>query len=169
MIGSGGDRSSRQDRASSCLVFAAAIYAGLVVLFLAAALALPIFGGSREAVVTALALTGFVPAVLAKELVRNFSLAHLRLRNALAIDVAAFVLQLAGLAYLAAASEVTLLSGLAVIGAVALGIAVTALYLTRAEFSWSGVAVRRLLAGIWESGKWFATSRLVTRHCGSRP
>src|SRR5688572_2743447 len=161
MIGTGGDRSSREDRASCCVVLAAAIYAGLVVLFLAAALLLPVFGGSQGAVVTALALSGFVPAVLAKELVRNFSLAHLRLRNALSIDVATCVLQLAWLGYLAAASELTLLSGLAVIGAVSLGIGVTALYVTRAEFSWGSVAVRGLLAEIWDSGKWFAASRLA--------
>ena len=161
MISIGGDRSSREDRASSCLVLAAAVYAGLALFFLAAALILPVLGGSQEAVSTALALTGFVPAVLAKELLRNFSLAHLRLRNALRIDVAACVLQLSGLVYLAAESKVTLLSGLAVIGAISLGIAVTALYLTRAEFSWGGLPACGLLAEIWESGKWFAASRMA--------
>ena len=124
-------------------------------------------GGSQEAVVTALALTGFIPAVLAKELVRNFSLAHVRLRNALKIDIATCLLQLAGLAYLAAASEVTILSGLAMIGAVSSGIAVTVLYVTRSEFSWGGVAMRDLIDEIWASGKWFAASRLRT-HPGLR-
>ena len=161
VFASSGTDGLRQDRASCCLVLAGASWAAMMVLFLAAAVTLPVLGGSEAAVLTALALIGFVPAVLAKELVRNFALAHLRLRNALSLDVAACLLQLAGLAYLAAFSEVTLLAGLAVIGAVSFAVSAAALYVTRAEFSWSGVPIRGLLAQSWSSGKWFTASRLA--------
>ena len=112
MIGSEHDGASREERASCCLVLSATMSAALVVLFLAAALAFAALGCSAAAVATTLALVGFVPAVLAKELIRNFGLAHLRLRNALMIDSAACSLQLAALAYLAASSKMALVAAL---------------------------------------------------------
>ena len=161
MIGSEHDGTSREERASCGLMLSAMMSATLVVLFLAAASAFAAVGGSAAAVATTLALVGFVPAVLAKELLRNFGLAHLNLRRALMIDSAACTLQLAALAYLAASGKITLVAALTAIGAMSLLISAISLYATRGEFSSTRVPMRHLLAQSWATGKWFTVSRIA--------
>lgn len=151
----------RAERATASLVFAGLTNAGLIVLLLAAALALPLLGGSHTALTTTLSLAWIVPAILAKELMRNFALSHLEMRRAVIIDIATSVLQITALACLVSMSQLTLLSGLAVMGGASLVIGGSSLFAMRSEFRWSGVPVQQIITENWLTGKWFAASRLA--------
>jgi O-antigen/teichoic acid export membrane protein len=108
------------------------------------------------------ALAVAVPFILLREFVRRFEFAHLRSGRALAVDLAAAALQIAGLSYLATTNRLTAASAIACTGA-ALAIAGIAwLLAARGEFAFDPSRVLGDLARHVRLGQWVLAGSLVT-------
>ncbi len=147
------------ERAFCSLIQTALLAAvGICVLALAA-LALSVHDATSETAKTAWVLAALLPLVMAKEMVRDFAFAHLRLARALTLDVTAASIQFALLGWLAFTGRMSVLAALASVGISCGAVAIAWLYLTRADFALRTGSFRMLFRQSWDLGKWLALSK----------
>src|SRR5205823_3780398 len=92
------------------------------------------------------------------EFARRFAFAHLRMGQAVLVDLAVGVLQLAGLAWLASTKMLSAITGNLTIGVACALTASVWLFLARRSFVVRWTGVRETLQPSWSLGKWlFAT------------
>jgi O-antigen/teichoic acid export membrane protein len=107
------------------------------------------------------ALAGVMPFTLLREFGRRFAFAHLRMAEALLLDVAAAAVQLAGLATLAWAGTLWATGAFAAIaGACSLTSAVW-LYLARDHFVIRWRQAWQMIGPSWSVGKWLFASQVT--------
>ncbi len=111
------------------------------------------------AVTRALALV--TPFTLLREFGRRFAFAHLRMGEALALDGAVAAVQLAGLAWLAAAGVLSAASAYLVVGTASGLAGAVWLYLARRHFTVRWRLAREALGQSWSLGKWLFASQLT--------
>jgi O-antigen/teichoic acid export membrane protein len=105
------------------------------------------------------ALAIAVPFVLMRELVREFSFAHLRMTRALALDIAAASIQLGALCFLTFTGRLSAVTAVLTLGLVSGIPAMVSLYLHRADFSWRTSNLRGLMINSLRLGRWLLLSR----------
>lgn len=132
----------------------------------AAALALSAFGAHRGSVEITWALAGTVPFVLMREFARRFAFAHLKMFQALMVDVAVAALSVASLGWLGWTGRLSAVTAFGAVG-ISCGIgAIGWLYLARAEFAFRLGHVRATLKQSWVLGKWLFSSQLAVQAQG---
>ena len=125
-----------------------------LVLLAGAATILSRHGGGTGLSQAAWALACVTPFFLLREFGRRFSFAHLRMGVALLLDVAAALLQMAGLVALVVTDRLTAVTAYAVIG-VASGVPfVVWLYLTRGAFALRWRQTGSAMLQSWKLGRW---------------
>jgi O-antigen/teichoic acid export membrane protein len=106
-------------------------------------------------------LAAAMPFALVREFGRRFAFAHLRMGEALALDLAVAAVQLAGLAGLAWTGALMASTAYAAVGAACALPAGVWLYLARGQFAVRWDQVRPTLRLNWSLGKWLFASQLT--------
>ncbi len=111
-------------------------------------------GAGPELAAVAWVLAGVMPFVLLREFGRRFAFAHLRMAQALALDLAVAIMQLAGLAWLAWDGALSATTAYVPIGAACALTGGVWLHLARKNFAVRPVRVWQTLRQSWSLGKW---------------
>jgi O-antigen/teichoic acid export membrane protein len=139
--------------------------AGVVVLG-ATALLLSISGAQPELPVFILVLAAAIPFVLLREFGRRFAFAHLKMGQALCLDLAVAGLAVCALAWLGGTGELSAQTAFgALAGACAFG-SLGWLYLTRHEFAFRLGHVWATLRQSWGLGRWLLSNHLAVQMQG---
>jgi O-antigen/teichoic acid export membrane protein len=152
---------TQAEYAGSALMHQGMLSALALVLLVAAALALPWGGAVPGLVAVVWALAGVMPFALLREFGRRFAFAHLRMREALALDVAVAVVQLTGLCWLASMAALSAITACAAIGAACALAGGAWLYLARRNFAIRTEQVGGTLRQSWSLGKWLFASQVT--------
>src|SRR5207302_7290252 len=129
----------------------------------ATALIVSAFHAHRELVATTWALAGTIPFVLTREFARRFAFAHLKMSQALIVDVAVAALNIVLLGWLGWTGQLSAVTAFAAIG-VSCGIATIGwLYQARSELAFGLRQVRPTLQQSWALGKWFLSGQLAVQ------
>ncbi len=152
---------ARSEYAGSVLAHQGLLSALTLAVQAAMAAVLSVAGAVPSLVVVAWALVAMLPFALLREFGRRFAFAHLRMAEALALDVAVAVVQLAGLAWLASTGRLSAGTALAVIG-VACGLTGAVwLYRARGNFVIRRKEAWSTLRPSWALGKWLFASQIT--------
>lgn len=106
-------------------------------------------------------LAAVVPFALLREFGRRFAFAHLRMGEAVVLDVVAAALQLAGLAALAAAEALSASTAYLAVGAACAVTSAVWLYLSRRCFVIRRAQVLPTLRQSWTLGRWLFASQVT--------
>jgi O-antigen/teichoic acid export membrane protein len=101
------------------------------------------------------------PFVLLREFERQFAFAHLHLRQALALDVAAVAVQIAALSWLAWSGRMTAVAACFAVGAASGLAAVIWLHVSRKQFAIHSVDVRPTARKNWSLGQGLFATQLI--------
>ena len=135
-------------------------------LLCAAGLAFDALLAERELAQISWVLAAAAPFVLLREFARRFAFAHLRLSNALLLDVAVAAVNVAALTWLGWTGRLSAISAFA---ALALSCAIGGigwLYLARNEFAFRLAQLRPTLKHSFRLGKWLLSSHLAIQAQG---
>jgi O-antigen/teichoic acid export membrane protein len=156
------DQQAIREGRAFCSLVQSGLLSGIgVFLLMSAACALAIWGASGDLVQTVMALAALIPFVMAKELVREFSFAHLRLAHALILDAIAASIQLAMLYWIALMGGVSVFAAIEAIGLSCGTVAIVWLYMSRADFAFRAGSFQILFRQSWQLGKWLTLSRIA--------
>ena len=132
----------------------------------AAALALSAFGAPRESAAITWALAGTIPFVLLREFARRFAFAHLKMFQALMVDVVVAALNIVLLGWLGWTGRLSAVTAFVAVGiSCAIG-AIGWLCLARGEFAFRLGQVRATLKQSWVLGKWLFSGQLALQTQG---
>jgi O-antigen/teichoic acid export membrane protein len=106
-------------------------------------------------------LAGAMPFVLLREFGRRFAFAHLRMGEALALDVASAALQLGGLAWLASTGALSAALAYSAVGGACALVGITWLYVSRKHFVVRLGQVGPTLRQSWSLGRWLFASQVT--------
>jgi hypothetical protein len=109
------------------------------------------------------ALAGLVPFALAREFARRFSFAGLQITQALGLDFAVAVVQLAALTSLAWAGEMSAVTACVALGAASGLVFAGWLYRARSNFTIRVDQMRPAFHRSWEMGKWLLLGRVAVQ------
>ena len=149
------------EHAFSSLVLSLLLAAAGVLLLSAAALALSAFPAHQDLADITWALTGTIPFVLMREFARRFAFAHLKMVEALTVDLAVAALNVVLLVWLGSTGR---LSAVTAFGAVGFSCAIGAigwLYLARSAFAFRLGQVHATLRQSWSLGQWLFAALLA--------
>jgi O-antigen/teichoic acid export membrane protein len=132
-----------------------------LVLLAVAATALSLEGAVPGLAPVTWALAGVMPFVLLREFARRFAFAHLRMGEAVILDVVVGVVQLAGLVWLASIGMLTAATVCITIGAACALCGGVWLYLARKNFVVRWAQVRGTMPQSWALGKWLFASQVT--------
>ena len=104
------------------------------------------------------ALAGVMPFALLREFSRRFAFAHLRMSQALVLDLAVATVQLLGLAWLASIGALSATTAYAAFGAGCALSGAVWLYLDRSNFVIHWKKVWPTMQQSWSLGKWLFSS-----------
>ena len=148
------------EHAFSSLVLSFLLSAMGVLVLSAAALALSAFGPFPQSAEIAWALAAAIPFVLLWEFARRFSFGHLKMFQALMLDVVVAALNVVLLGWLGWTGRLSAVTAFGAVG-ISCGIGSIAwLYLARSEFAFGLGQVRATLKQSWRLGKWFFSCQL---------
>ena len=106
-------------------------------------------------------LAGVVPFVLLREFARRFAFAHMRLGQALRLDLAVAAMQITGLCLLEWTGRMSAAGACAALGAACGLAAIVWLQLPRADFIIRGVHVWQTMKQSWMLGKWLLAGQFT--------
>jgi O-antigen/teichoic acid export membrane protein len=152
---------TQEEYAGSALVHNGMLSVLAFVALAVGAVALSLGGGLAGLAAVTWALAGVMPFALLREFGRRFAFAHLRMAQALVLDVAVAAVQLPGLAWLASTGR---LSGPTAFVAFGGACALTSgiwLYLERQNFAIRWDKVRKTMQQSWALGRWLFASQLT--------
>jgi O-antigen/teichoic acid export membrane protein/serine/threonine-protein kinase RIO1 len=147
--------------AGSALVHQALLSVLVLVVLAAGGAVLSLMGALPELTDVTWVLAGVMPFALLREFGRRFAFAHLRMAEALVLDLAVAAVQLAGLAGLAAVGALSAATAYAAVGAACALSAAVWLYLARRHFLIRWRQVRPRMRQSWALGKWLFASQLT--------
>jgi O-antigen/teichoic acid export membrane protein/Ser/Thr protein kinase RdoA (MazF antagonist) len=154
---------TQTEYAGSALVHNGLLSVVAFVAMAAGALALS-WSGTELSLVTA-TLAGVMPFALLREFSRRFAFAHLRMAQALVLDVLVAAVQLPALAWLAWTGTLSAPSAYAIFGAACALSGAVWLYLARSSFVIHWTKVGPTLAQSWSLGRWlFASQATIWVH-----
>jgi len=134
-----------------------------IVLLAAAALGLSARHAESELIAMVWALAGATPFALLREFARKFAFAHLRVTQALMVDVAVAAIQLSILSWLGWTGRMSPATACAAVGGACALIGVVWLVLVRANFAIRARDLPTTIKQSWRLGKWlFAGQATVT-------
>jgi O-antigen/teichoic acid export membrane protein len=138
------------------------LFSALALIVLAAAATVLSLGGGLPALAGVVwALQWVLPFALLREFGRRFAFAHLRMAEALVLDLAVALVQFAGLAWLASTGALNAVTAYSVIGAACALTGAVWLYLARGHFAPRRSQVRPALRQSWSMGKWLFASQVT--------
>lgn len=152
---------SRAEHAGSVLSLTSMMAAASTALLTVVALILAAASADAEVTAVTWALAGLLPFALLREFGRRFAFARLQLRQALMLDIAVAVLQIAALGWLARDGT---MSAMTACGALTLAYGVTGLawvWLARREFVVAWKQLPGALRHSWELGRWLLAGKLA--------
>jgi O-antigen/teichoic acid export membrane protein len=109
------------------------------------------------------AVAGVVPFALTRDFARRFCFAHLDTGRVVVLDLAAAIIQLSALGWLAASGRMSALSACAALGVACAFPTIIWLYYARAKFTIRMPHVRVTLKQTWALGKWLLAGRITTQ------
>jgi O-antigen/teichoic acid export membrane protein len=107
------------------------------------------------------ALAGVMPFALLREFGRRFAFAHLRMAEALVLDLAVAVVQLTGLFWLASTGALSASTAYVAVGVACALVGAIWLYLARGQFVFRWALVGKTFPQCWSLGRWFFASQLT--------
>jgi O-antigen/teichoic acid export membrane protein len=116
---------------------------------------------ARELVAALWVLAGLVPFVLLREFARRFAFAHMRMGQALRLDLAVAAMQVSGLCALGWSGRMSAATACAVVGAACGVAAIVWLQLPHANFVVRGVHVWQTMKQSWALGKWLLAGQFT--------
>jgi O-antigen/teichoic acid export membrane protein len=147
--------------AGSALVHNGLLSALVLIILMAGSVILSISRADPEFITVAVVLAAVIPTALLREFGRRFAFAHLRMAEALLLDLAVAAAQLAGLTWLASVGALSAPTAFCAVG-VACAVAGTVwLYLAREHFAVRARQVVPALRQSWALGKWLFASQLT--------
>src|ERR1700674_3216870 len=153
------------DFAFSSLLLSCILSTVAAIALCAAALALSTFE-NRDLAAIAWTLAASIPFVLTREFARRFAFAHLRMLQALTVDVAVAALCVILLGWLGWTERLSAVTALGAIGISCAVCSIGWLYLARAEFSFRLGEIRATLKQSWVLGKWLFSSQVALQAQG---
>ena len=108
-------------------------------------------------------VAGVVPFALTRDFARRFCFAHLDTGRVVVLDLAAAIIQLSALGWLAASGRMSALSACAALGVACAFPTIIWLYYARAKFTIRMPHVRVTLKQTWALGKWLLAGRITTQ------
>src|SRR5216683_1647767 len=152
-------RGTQEEYAGSALVHNGLLSALALVALAVGALFLSL-GGTMVGLAAVLwALAGVMPFALLREFSRRFAFAHLRMTQALVLDVAVAAVQLPGLAWLASRGALSATTAYAAFGTGCALSGAVWLYLDRSSFSIRWKKVWPTMRQSWSLGRWLCASQ----------
>ncbi len=112
-------------------------------------------------IILLLVLAWFVPIAILREFIRQICFAHMRLRQVLIIDCAAFLLQTATLVWLGVSQHISAATTFICSGAAFMPIIAIWLYLNRGDLRIDGFRFRESIQQSWGLGGWLLASQLT--------
>jgi hypothetical protein len=106
-------------------------------------------------------LAWVLPFALFREFGRRFAFAHLRMAEALVLDLAVAAVQFAGLAWLVSVGKLSAVTAFGVIGAACALMGAVWLYLARGHFAPRWPHLRPALRQSWSLGQWLFASQVT--------
>ncbi|HVS40202.1 MAG TPA: hypothetical protein VMS17_31885 [Gemmataceae bacterium] len=152
---------SAAECAGSALIHHAMLSAVAVVVLAALAAILSCFRVMPGLAPVAWALTIAIPFSLLREFGRRFAFAHLRMGQALVLDVAVAAVQVAGLLWLGSHSALSAVTAVAAIGSACALTGAAWLFLARGTLAIRNAPVWRSMRQSWVLGKWFFASQVT--------
>jgi O-antigen/teichoic acid export membrane protein len=138
------------------------LMSAIAVVALAVGAALLSLGGPMPGLPAVLwALAGVMPFALLREFSRRFAFAHLRMTQALVLDLAVAAVQLPGLFWLASTGTLAATTAYVAFGAGCALSGAVWLYLDRSNFSIRGQNVWPTLQQSWSLGRWLFASQVT--------
>jgi O-antigen/teichoic acid export membrane protein len=126
-----------------------------------AGLSLSSTGVEQHLIALAWVLAATTPFALLREFARRISFAHLKMKQALLLDLAAAVVQLAGLGLLVWTGELSAASACAAIGVACAVTGIGWLYLVRKRFAFCWHRVPATLYSSWRVAKWLFANQIA--------
>ncbi len=150
-----------REHAYGAFVFGLALSAATGLALAAAAFIMRLYEADAKLSSLALVLSVVAPLAMARDFARRFSFAHLRMREALALDAGASAILLPLLAVLAWRGMLDALTALAAIG-IAGGLAAAMwFWASRGSFTRKAGAARKTAELSWSFGKWLLSSQIA--------
>lgn len=132
-----------------------------VILLIAAALALSMFGAKPALVTMCWTLAGVAPFALLREFGRRFAFAQLHVKQALSLDVAVAVTQISLLSWLGWTGQMSAFTAFGALAAACAIPAIAWLTLARRQFTISKGQVWAALSKNWSLGKWLFAAQFA--------
>ena len=154
------------EHAFSSLALSLMLSAATAIVLSATAVVFSAFSAHRELVDVTWALAAAIPFVLTREFARRFAFAHLKMRHALTVDVAASALTITVLGALGFAGHVSAATALVSMGVSCAIVTAAWLYLARGDFAFRTHHIRVAVQQSWAIGKWFLSGQLALQAQG---
>jgi O-antigen/teichoic acid export membrane protein len=151
------------ERAGASLTLGTLFAAGSIFVLTVAALGFSEWPAGPEMVPMIWAVAGIVPFALTRDFARRFCFAHLHTGRVVVLDLAAAIIQLSALGWLATSGRMSALSACAALGVAYAFPTIIWLYYARAEFTIRMPHVRITLRQTWALGKWLLAGRITTQ------
>ncbi|HYZ40358.1 MAG TPA: hypothetical protein VE687_06990, partial [Stellaceae bacterium] len=149
------------ERAGVSLAQSAALSAMTGVILAIAACGLAAASAESDRVSLSWELAGITPFLIMREFARRYAFAHLRVAQALILDTAGAVFQLAALVWLGWSGQMSALSACAALGVSGGLTGLAWLYLASANFTICADQILPVMKHSWALGKWLFASQLV--------
>jgi O-antigen/teichoic acid export membrane protein len=151
------------ERAGSSLAHSGLLAAVIMIVLVMAALGLSAGGARPELLAMSWALAGVMPFALSREFARRFAFAHLKLVQALMLDVAVGGIQLAALSWLGWTGRMSAVTACVALGAACGLSAIGWLYLAQGDFAIRVPQVWATMKQSWSLGKWLFVGQLTVQ------
>ena len=150
------------EHAGASLTLSGLLSVASIVALALCALGLSVRGAGPEMVAIAWAMVGVIPFVLIREFGRRYAFARLQMAQALILDMAVAVIQLAALVWLGWSGWLSAVTACAALGGACGLTAIGWLYLARADFAVRVAHVRVTISQSWQLAKWLLVGRITT-------
>ncbi len=147
--------------AGSALLHCAWLSGAVLILLAALGAGLNAVGAAPGLAAVSLTLAVVVPFSLLREFGRRFAFAHLRMEQALAIDMGVSAIQIAGLGGLAWAGALSSATAYAMVGAASAVVAGIWLYCAWGNFAFNRALARQTMRQNWGFGRWLFASQIA--------
>lgn len=152
-----------EQHAGSSLVLAALL--ALLMTAMVAAAALGEFAATAQATLAPITwcLAGIMPFALLRDFSRRYSFVHLRMTQALLVDMAAGTLQIALLVWLGLAGGLSAFTAAVALGASSAIAALAWLAFSRSAFAFERKNIRSTMKLSWQIGKWLGLNQMMVQ------
>ena len=149
------------EHAGGSLILSVLLSAVGMFVLIAGAAALSAQGAGEHIVTMIWAISGVAPFALIREFGRRYAFARLQVAQALILDIAVAIIQVAGLIWLGWSGQMSAVAACAALAGACGLTAIGWLYVARRDFAIRAIHVRATLRQSWDLAKWLFIGRMT--------